>query len=68
MNYSNFATYSETYKINGKYYKATVDFVKKPCIYFDGGGSKIKIDLDEYTKFNGDMEQFVNSKIRGLSI
>jgi len=64
MNYRNFAEHSENYTIDGVNYIASLNFV-------NGSGSiknyslsiYITFALEEYEDFDGNMEEFIKSKL-----
>jgi len=61
MNYNDRNTYSQTYKINGTYITVKVDFVKDK-IEVKTKTSTVTFPLDDFINFEGDMEDFINSK------
>ena len=60
MSYKSMNTYKETYKIDGKFYTARVDFFQDK-MWIESNGCKEEYSLDEYENFEGNMEDFVKS-------
>ena len=63
MDYKTFAEHTETYKINGTYYKTTVNFITDQ-IFIKSPKSMIKKPLSEYTNYTGNMEEYVTNIVR----
>jgi len=65
MSYKSFAEHEQTYKINGRYYAARVNFLKEILWIKDAQGCLyMELPLSEYENFEGDMEEYVTSKIK----
>lgn len=53
-----FGAYKEDYLINGEKFTASANFISETLYIFSRGLSK-RHSLDEYTNFEGNMEDFI---------
>ena len=64
MDRASFATHSETYKIDGSYYKVAVDFIRRTVTIKSETFYRI-VALDRYADFIGDMESYIKYLLKG---
>ena len=63
MDHRSFAEHSETYEVDGNFYKATINFVADK-VFIKGGNLFLTFTTNEYENFEGNMEDFVKEKVR----
>ena len=56
--------HKEEYKIDDKLYTASANFVSDRLEIYGQGGFRYSCSLDEYTDFEGNMKDFINSKVK----
>ncbi len=64
MDYSSMNQYSKTYKIGNTYYAAHADFLQNRLeVKFDNVSQVF--NLEDYTDFEGNMEDFIKAELVG---